>query len=57
MSRDRLVASGFEAVAKVFDKYHSGDKHGASFAATMNGRHVVDLWGGKKSDEIGRAHD
>ena len=50
MSRDRLVAPGFEAVAKVFDKYHSGDKHGASFAATVAGRQVVDLWGGKRSD-------
>ena len=50
MSRERLVAPGFEAVAKVFDKYHSGDKHGASFAATVAGRQVVDLWGGKRSD-------
>ena len=50
MSRERLVAPGFEAVAKVFDKYHSGDKHGASFAATVDGVQVVDLWGGKRSD-------
>lgn len=50
MSRERLAAPGFEAVAKVFDKYHSGDKHGASFAATVVGRQVVDLWGGKRSD-------
>jgi len=50
MSRERLVAPGFEAVAKVFDKYHSGEHHGGSFAATVNGRQVVDLWGGKKSD-------
>ena len=50
MSRERLVAPGFEAVAKVFDKYHSGDKHGASFAATVDGVQVVDLWGGKRAD-------
>ena len=50
MSRERLVAAGFEAVAKVFDKYHSGDAHGASFAATVAGKQVVDLWGGKRSD-------
>ena len=50
MSRERIVAPGFEAVAKVFDKYHSGDKHGASFAATVNGRQVVDLWGGLRED-------
>ena len=50
MSRERLVAAGFEAVAKVFDKYHSGDTHGASFAATVAGKQVVDLWGGKRSD-------
>jgi CubicO group peptidase (beta-lactamase class C family) len=50
MSRERLVAPGYEPVAKVFDKYHSGEKHGASFAATVNGRQVVDLWGGVKWD-------
>ena len=50
MSREQVVAPGFELVAKVFNKYHGGDKAGASFAATHNGKQVVDLWGGVRSD-------
>jgi len=50
MLRQRFVAPGFELVAKVFDKYHSADKPGASFAATHKGKQVVDLWGGVRSD-------
>ena len=45
MSREQVVAPGFELVAKVFNKYHGGDKAGASFAATHNGKQVVDLRG------------
>ncbi|MEY4819470.1 MAG: hypothetical protein RL200_182, partial [Actinomycetota bacterium] len=50
MSREQVVAPGFELVAKVFNKYHGGDKAGASFAATHKGKQVVDLWGGVRSD-------
>ena len=46
MGRDLLVAPGFESVAKVFSKYHKDEMAGASFAATLNGVQVVDLWGG-----------
>jgi CubicO group peptidase (beta-lactamase class C family) len=50
MSRQRFVAPGFELVAKVFDKYHSADKAGASFAAMHRGVQVVDVWGGVRAD-------
>lgn len=50
MARPQLVAPGYEAVAKVFGKYHSADKAGASFAATHKGKQVVDLWGGVRAD-------
>ena len=50
MSRELLVSPGFESVAKVFSKYHKDELAGASFAATVNGTQVVDLWGGVKSD-------
>lgn len=51
MKRHLFVASGFELVAKVFDKHHSKLQAGASFAAVVNGRQVVDLWGGQKDDD------
>lgn len=50
MSRQRVVAPGFELVAKVFDKYHGPDKAGASFAATHKGKQVIDVWGGVRAD-------
>ena len=50
MSRQLSIAPGYESVAKVFSKYHKDELAGASFAATVNGTQVVDLWGGIKSD-------
>ena len=50
MSRQQFVAPGFEAVAKIFSKYHGPEMAGASFAATHKGKQVVDLWGGVRSD-------
>ena len=50
MSRQLFIAPGYESVAKVFGKYHKDELAGASFAATVNGAQVVDLWGGAKSD-------
>lgn len=50
MSRQLSIAPGYESVAKVFGKYHKDELAGASFAATVNGTQVVDLWGGIKSD-------
>jgi CubicO group peptidase (beta-lactamase class C family) len=50
VSRQLSIAPGYESVAKVFGKYHKDELAGASFAATVNGTQVVDLWGGIKSD-------
>ena len=50
MGRDLFVAPGFESVTKIFSKYHKDELAGASFAATLNGVQVVDLWGGAESD-------
>jgi CubicO group peptidase (beta-lactamase class C family) len=50
LSRQISIAPGYESVAKVFSKYHKDELAGASFAATVNGAQVVDLWGGIKSD-------
>jgi CubicO group peptidase (beta-lactamase class C family) len=50
VTRQLVVAEGFEPVAKIFNKYHSASQAGASFAATYRGRQVVDLWGGQKVD-------
>ena len=50
MSREQVVAPGFELVAKVFNKYHGPNMAGASFAATHKGKQVVDVWGGVRSD-------
>ena len=50
MNRKLLIAPGYESVAKVFAKYHKDELAGASFAATVNGTQVVDLWGGAKAD-------
>ena len=50
MSRQISIAPGYESVAKVFSKYHKDELAGGSFAATVNGTQVVDLWGGAQSD-------
>ena len=50
MSRQLSIAPGYESVAKVFSKYHKDELAGGSFAATVNGTQVVDLWGGAQSD-------
>jgi len=50
MSRSRVVATGFDSVAEIFDEIHNGAAPGASFAATVNGEQVVDLWGGSTAD-------
>ena len=50
MSRQLFIAPGYESVAKVFSKYHKEELAGASFAATVNGAQVVDLWGGLRAD-------
>jgi len=50
LSRQLFIAPGYESVAKVFGKYHKDELAGASFAATVDGAQVVDLWGGAKSD-------
>ncbi len=50
MGRPRVVARGFESVAEIFDEMHSGAAPGASFAATVSGEEVVDLWGGSTAD-------
>lgn len=46
MSRDRLIAPGFDSVAEIFDSIHGPDTPGASFAVNVEGRQVLDLWGG-----------
>ena len=50
MNRQLSIAPGYESVAKVFSKYHKDELAGGSFAATVNGTQVVDLWGGAQSD-------
>jgi CubicO group peptidase (beta-lactamase class C family) len=50
VTRQLFVAEGFEPVAKIFNKYHSAEQAGASFAATHHGKQVVDLWGGQRAD-------
>ena len=50
MGRPRVVARGFDLVAEIFDEIHYGAEPGASFAATVGGEQVVDLWGGSTAD-------
>ncbi|MFZ9619480.1 MAG: serine hydrolase domain-containing protein, partial [Ilumatobacteraceae bacterium] len=57
MTRESLVAPGFESVAKVFAKHHSLSQPGASFAAFVAGKKVVDLWGGQQKDGSPRRPD
>ena len=57
MTRSIFVAPGFEKVGEVFKSLHNSTLSGASFAANVNGRVVVDLWGGAKSDSTPWADD
>lgn len=57
MSRQLTVAAGFEPVADIFYAIHSDLSSGGSFAATMDDRVVLDLWGGVKSDGEPWGHD
>lgn len=50
MTRKLFVAPGYEPVGEVFVKHHSRSNPGASFAATVAGEQVVDLWGGQQID-------
>jgi len=50
VSRARTVARGWEAVAALFDEIHGAGAHGASFAVAVEGRQVLDLWGGLRAD-------
>lgn len=50
MSRQRVVAPGYEPVAEIFDSIHGGTDPGASFAVVHQGRQVLDLWGGLTPD-------
>ena len=52
MPRSRVVLRGFEPVANVFDSIHSDASLGASFAAAVDGKQVIDIWGGVKSDSL-----
>ncbi len=52
MTRELFVAAGFEPVAEIFNKHHSQSLAGASFAATVDARQVVDLWGGVQVDGL-----
>ena len=52
MTRKLFVASGYEPVGEIFEKHHSQLQPGASFAATVAGKQVVDLWGGQQSDGL-----
>lgn len=50
MTRQRIVAKGFESVAEIFDSIHGATEPGASFAVVHQGRQVLDLWGGLTPD-------
>jgi CubicO group peptidase (beta-lactamase class C family) len=49
------VADGFEAVREVFAETLDGSPGGAAFAAVVDGRPVVDLWGGVADPGTGAA--
>lgn len=52
------VAPGFERVAEQFERnFERRGEVGAAFAATVDGRPVVDLWGGAADSRSGRAWD
>jgi CubicO group peptidase (beta-lactamase class C family) len=48
------VAPGFENVRGAFERTLGGDAPGGAFAAVVDGRMVVDLWGGVADAETGR---
>lgn len=50
MTRERVVATGFESVAEIFDSIHGDGEIGASFAVMHQGTQVLDLWGGRSPD-------
>ena len=50
MTRNLFVASGYESVGDIFLKHHSKANAGASFAAFVEGKKIVDLWGGQQKD-------
>ncbi|MFM8721715.1 MAG: serine hydrolase domain-containing protein, partial [Acidimicrobiaceae bacterium] len=50
MTRSLFVAPGYDSVGEVFRKHHSQSSAGASFAAFVAGKKVVDLWGGQQKD-------
>ena len=50
MTRSLFVAPGYESVGEVFRKHHSQASAGASFAAFVAGKKVIDLWGGQQKD-------
>jgi len=45
---------GFEGVAEAFARTLEGARGGAAFAAAVDGRLVVDIWGGAADEEAGR---
>src|SRR3954469_25822377 len=55
---DGLVEPGFEAVRDAFVR--NFDEHGevgAGFSLPVEGRKVVDIWGGVADQDSGRAYD
>jgi CubicO group peptidase (beta-lactamase class C family) len=48
---------GFERVADAFERTLEGARGGAAFAAFVDGRPVVDVWGGSAEPESGRPWD
>jgi CubicO group peptidase (beta-lactamase class C family) len=52
------VESGFEGVRGAFEKnFEEHGEVGAAFALHVNGKKVVDLWGGVADPKTGRAYD
>jgi CubicO group peptidase (beta-lactamase class C family) len=45
-----MIAAGFETVVEAFAQVAAGDHEGCALAVYLDGRRVVDLWGGKASD-------
>jgi CubicO group peptidase (beta-lactamase class C family) len=45
-----VIAAGFETVVEAFAEVAAGDDEGCGLAVYLDGRRVVDLWGGKASD-------
>jgi CubicO group peptidase (beta-lactamase class C family) len=51
------IEPGFERVAEAFEQTLEGALGGAAFAAVVDGRPVVDVWGGMADAENGRPWD